>query len=604
MMPNTKKTAARFVAAYYPPVETPQSKCLPTRETVREKPQPSARFQCVLRIYTAEDELSQYSVGRGQWKLLTNTKGVAPLANWEVSSQDDGTTLLTASCHKEASRRLVYEWIRGAGYGKQYEVMTRPKGSSDINAQFVPVKLALLRDGVVGWPTQGYFYHFIDGALQAECQIAGEGRWSYQLLCSDERGLDERPLFERHLSHFLLPYRIENHSPGEQYLLYRRERLSTEEWASLSSSWLAQHGLRLNMDAVIAAFNGPLTTEVRQEDIPPSGHLRVGHVYPFGDVWGQYRHPKLAPELVHIQTDSSVNQRMPVVMVGEWDGEGYSTGEQVSMTQLTGRGPFYLKTPRAPRAKFWFSRIDQRAEFSAEKASERLSDSDQRDVLECSDGTQMTSFNKSMNAWVTHFWDDNPLPEELDVLVLHNGYTGAAGVRIDLDELDPGQQILVTGGTLSGCTMVTGVKGRQFYALHAGTAISPNEWKTGQHGVRDNYALLKLMMPENDLTAPPEWDNDGMPALLDCFSKATIAYSGKPEAKMQRADARCFNYYRPEILYSVCCSFSLIKKDRHGNVSVETLTELGEISQDSSAENKSVSNFVYEARDTRVKVLL
>ncbi|MGF1806203.1 hypothetical protein L4C31_13225, partial [Aliivibrio sifiae] len=54
-------------------------------------------------------------------------------------------------------------------------------GSGSHNESFVPIKPALQVGERLGWPTEGYFYHFIDGTLINEYKLKGSGKWAFQV---------------------------------------------------------------------------------------------------------------------------------------------------------------------------------------------------------------------------------------------------------------------------------------------------------------------------------------------------------------------------------------------------------------------------------------
>ncbi|CAI8698588.1 hypothetical protein EMIT0P201_130001 [Pseudomonas chlororaphis] len=249
--------------------------------------------------------------------------------------------------------------------------------------------------------------------------------------------------------------------------------------------------------------------------------------------------------------------------------------KRVDSNSLKGKGPFTIKTESDVAVSFSFSRNDSEKAFDPISKME-LRDTHRQGVLETSTGDQMTSYNSGSKWYTGTAWDKSPLTDETDIIVLHNGRQGAAGLKIELDNIESGHSVLITGGTLSGCTMITGIKGSTFYALHAGTGTPSEQWKTGREGVRDNIMLYNRLNPEDSIDIPSEFNNNQLTDLLGHFDKGTLAYSGKDPFKIvgEEEGSNIFNYSKT----GVGVSFTLIKKNAQGVASVETMLELGDLS--------------------------
>lgn len=251
---------------------------------------------------------------------------------------------------------------------------------------------------------------------------------------------------------------------------------------------------------------------------------------------------------------------------------------QPTISALKNTGPFYTKSETDIDIDFLFSRQDSLESFSPQ-SHKALSANSKRGVLEVAMGGNITSENWRAKWYAGTYWEKKPLKNTTDLIVLHNGIQGSAGVNIDMAEIKAGRSVLVTAGTLSGCTMITGVKDNHFYALHAGTGTPTGEWLTSQHGVRDNIRLFNELIPESGLvlgnTNGAGLTNDNLLPVLDYFDSGTIAYSGKPGTEINREAENILNYHTKGLAVGV--SFSLLTKKINGDLSASTLLELGEL---------------------------
>ncbi|UTM60056.1 LysM peptidoglycan-binding domain-containing protein [Photobacterium sp. CCB-ST2H9] len=379
---------AKYVPAGYQPLEpVPRSSPMPVK-TLSETQQQTAEFECNIQIYCTADELSSLQTGFWSLKRTHNEKKVI---NWQHAQTSHGLTTLTALCVEQEEKKLLHERFQYAGFAKEFDIHPQPKGRGHINAVFLPVKLAVQQEDMLGWPTTGYFYYFVDHKLYQEFKLTGEDRWSFYLTGSDANTLTDELASEHHSSSLLLPFKIEGKTMTGQFILYRKQKLSRDEFSKLSQSWLEEHATPLDLKSIIAsrtqafmarditthhvcsdqksayykvkmdpdsrqreswpeiaqkhglsakqlldlnpAYNdNPLRLQIgdtlcvsaprsssvhKRQDIPsPLSEFETGKAYPFGNVWGTFRQRYIMPGLLHIQPDSKVPLRAPIVNAG------------------------------------------------------------------------------------------------------------------------------------------------------------------------------------------------------------------------------------------------------------------------------------------------
>jgi insecticidal toxin complex protein TccC len=283
--------------------------------------------------------------------------------------------------------------------------------------------------------------------------------------------------------------------------------------------------------------------------------------------------------------------------------KSWNTEQKISkgdISAIKGKGPFGLTMQSNIDLNFSFSRYDSQQNFEPILQKE-LTESQNSDVLFTALGHQVTSFIEESSFFSGTAWDKRPLSRETKIILLANGVQGAAGIKLDLNDIQANSTILITGGTLSGCTMITGVKDSIFYALHTGTATPTKKWKTGQEGVRDTMVLYNRLNPTFPVADTGDYSNSNLLDLLHSFDSGTLSYSGKSPFQIQGAanDARILNYSST----GLGVSFTLIRKNKEGVVSVQTLLEAGELSPTSKKKNSPTTtrNFLLPVHKYRAQ---
>ncbi|KKC99049.1 phospholipase effector Tle1 domain-containing protein [Photobacterium halotolerans] len=264
----------RFVKAGYQPLEDYSPPNKPSVTASSHTRQPVAEYVCNLLIYCSLDELG--SLQTGCW-TLKRTATENAVTTWQKSPGKNGHSLLTASCAEQEEKQLLHEVFQQAGFASSYRIQPQPTNTGHINADFVPVKLAVQSETRLGWPTLGYFYYFCDNKLARECKLTGEDRWSFQFTRSDATTLTDELLSDHHYSSLLLPYQIEGQPVSGQYILFRKQKLSGDEFARLSPTWLEAHAVALDMQSIVASRTQALLERSTQDTAPPENTAAKTH---------------------------------------------------------------------------------------------------------------------------------------------------------------------------------------------------------------------------------------------------------------------------------------------------------------------------------------
>ncbi|NAW86352.1 phospholipase effector Tle1 domain-containing protein [Photobacterium halotolerans] len=253
----------RFVKAGYQPLEDySYINKLPVQvqDQVKES---TADFECNILIYCTPDELR--SLQTGYW-TLKHTAEEKAISCWDKSPTPEGHTVLTALCMQQEEKHLLNECIVQTGLAKAYTIQPQSKGKGVLNAEFIPAKLAVQLDDRLGWPTTGYFYYFVENELYQECKLSGEDRWSFYFTQSDASKLTDDLLSEHHFSSLLLPYKVEGQTVGGQYILFRQHKLTEDEFANISPSWLENNAVALDLSGAMACRSEALQERNSQSE--------------------------------------------------------------------------------------------------------------------------------------------------------------------------------------------------------------------------------------------------------------------------------------------------------------------------------------------------
>jgi LysM repeat protein len=242
----------KFVNAYFPWNEELAKAAkidVPHYDPVKEKQSKAAAFEYSIEIACAQDELNTYQVGVFS---LGKTKEDVHISTWHKTQNEKGFTLLTASVNVDEPKTLSREFFISSGSAMVFnEVNPIKQGVAHATESFIPIKPSVQVGKRLGWPTKGYFYHFIDNVLTHEYKLMGDGKWAFQVTQSTKYHLSDELISAHQYGFILLPWKINNTVVARQHLLYLPQKMTTQQLEKLTANWLDDNACLLDVDAIV-----------------------------------------------------------------------------------------------------------------------------------------------------------------------------------------------------------------------------------------------------------------------------------------------------------------------------------------------------------------
>lgn len=329
---SVDEDAPKFVRAHYPWNEELAREAkvdVPHYEAVKEILAKTAAFEYSIEIACTKDELNTYQVGVFS---LGKTKEEANISSWNKTQTEKGFTLLTASVNVNELKTLNREFFISSGSALSFgDVKPVEQGSGAHTESFIPIKPAVQVGERLGWPTKGYFYHFVDDVLTHEYKLMGEGKWAFQVTRTTENNLTDGLVSDHQYGFILLPWKINNTVVTRQHLLYLPQKMTTQELEDITPTWLDENACLLDVDAIVQTKeeqklnrepqNDSQTTEEQQETLPPQKIQEVGQAISFVNAYIEQGKRELMDGVITALKDNAVPQRTPILNVRKMEAE-------------------------------------------------------------------------------------------------------------------------------------------------------------------------------------------------------------------------------------------------------------------------------------------
>ncbi|MGF1749022.1 pesticin C-terminus-like muramidase [Vibrio cionasavignyae] len=213
------------------------------------------------------DEVKAFSID--SFVIAETEKEKSPLNSWVKSrGSDDISTILSTPILVNEPKTLLYQFAGSKKTALSYDnVLPVKKGSAVYRDVFIPVKPSVQVDERLGWPTEGYFYHFVDDELTHEYKIAGNNKWGFNVTESTKEGFSDEIIVSKSQSTILLPYKTDNQVIARQHLLYRKEKLPQNVLLDdITAEWLDKYACLLDMDVVFSTRTASILDKEKEQD--------------------------------------------------------------------------------------------------------------------------------------------------------------------------------------------------------------------------------------------------------------------------------------------------------------------------------------------------
>ncbi|EOX4258765.1 LysM peptidoglycan-binding domain-containing protein [Vibrio cholerae] len=276
---------------------------------------PKLQYEYCFEV-ACSDETFRKSVGYAF--ELAKTKQESLIGRWQTEATEHGTKYIAHTAFDEPKKLVAKVASNALGISVPDNVQVKPIGSGVVLEAFIPVVPSVQLGERLGLPTEGYYYHFYNGRLVQEYKLLGNGKWAFYATRSTHEQLNDEQGYNIYQSAILVYWKLEGKDVENQHLIYLEQQITREELDNLNDDWLAQHGIKLDINELLAAPKQPVAE--RQTTQP-----------------AETEKAESKPETHTVGTDSKTNQRESWAAIAEQYG--------LSAKQLLDLNPQYNADP-------------------------------------------------------------------------------------------------------------------------------------------------------------------------------------------------------------------------------------------------------------------
>ncbi|OEG79103.1 S-type Pyocin domain-containing protein [Vibrio cholerae] len=306
-------TPTQSSAGYAPNIEetyVPE----PVKPDTSDAP-PKLQYEYCFEV-ACSDETFRKSVGYAF--ELAKTQQESLIGSWQAQATEHGTKYTAHAAFDEPKKLVAKVASNALGISVPDNVQVKPIGSGVVREAFIPVVPSVQLGERLGLPTEGYYYHFYNGRLVQEYKLLGNGKWAFYATRSTHEQLNDEQGYNIYQSAILVYWKLEGKDVENQHLIYLEQQITREELNNLNDDWLAQHGIKLDINELLAAPKQPVAE--RQTTQP-----------------AETEKAESKPETHTVGTDSKTNQRESWGAIAEQYG--------LSAKQLLDLNPQYNADP-------------------------------------------------------------------------------------------------------------------------------------------------------------------------------------------------------------------------------------------------------------------
>ncbi|OEE58358.1 DUF2778 domain-containing protein [Enterovibrio norvegicus] len=219
---------------------------------VEDKPEkPGVNYEYLFEVACSEEVLAsevgcQFALGK--------TPKEASIVSWETKPSEHGT-VFSAKATDGAPRKLIIKIANTEkGITRQEPVKLKPKDTGAVREAFIPVVPTVQLGSRLGFPTEGFYYHFHNNKLVQEYKVLGEDRWAFYATRSTHEKLNTEQSTNKYQGAILLYWKIDSKVVKGQHLVYLDQAITREQLDNLNDDWLAEHGAPIDVPALLATM--------------------------------------------------------------------------------------------------------------------------------------------------------------------------------------------------------------------------------------------------------------------------------------------------------------------------------------------------------------
>ena len=145
-------------------------------------------------------------------------------------------------------------------------------------------------------------------------------------------------------------------------------------------------------------------------------------------------------------------------------------------------------------------------------------------IITVSHGSQLSS--AMMGQMVGEWGGKFKFNDDVEFIKVRNGASGTVGIKIELDKLQENVPVIISGGKLSGCTVIYAVDDKYFYAYHAGQKPGDINWLTSKDGVESIYKV-HVSLKGRIIPGISGYNNETLKKIFSTYHSSLITYFGK-----------------------------------------------------------------------------
>lgn len=221
---------------------------------------PELKYEYNFEIACSEESL------RGNAKssfILAKTEQEESLSDWRTTRTKHGIRYTVFAAVDEPKRFIAQILTSSFGISLKTPIRLHPRGSNIVLDGYIPVMPAVQIGERLGFPIEGYYYHFSDGELIQEYKIIGQKRWQFYATCSRRLpdmsyNLNDEQDYHPYQHAILVFWKIAGEIVDNQYIVYLEQKITEDELNNIHQAWLVKHGMKLDIPTLLAVTKQPV----------------------------------------------------------------------------------------------------------------------------------------------------------------------------------------------------------------------------------------------------------------------------------------------------------------------------------------------------------